>query len=294
LAQEKVKEGCTQLMATSGGNAGLAAAYAAQQLGVPCDIYVPEFVPERMLRKLRAYNAKVTIIGTDFQEANEAAMEVIKNNPKIGFIHPYADPVIWKGHATMIHEIKEDLKGRKPSCIVCSVGGGGLGLGLLQGLDEAGWKDVPLLCMETEGAECFHLSVEAGKIVVLDKLRSVAKTLGARSVTPPFFHIAKKHTVITQVLPDKDAVNGCMRLADDHALLVEPSCGITMASIYSNVLPGALERRGIRTDQGPIVLIVCGGTDISHEILQEFSQMFDLSLKDSAIPSKDGLLRSKL
>lgn len=53
-----------------------------------------------------------------------------------------------------------------------------------------------------------------------------------------------------------------------------------MAAVYSKVLPEALERRGYRTDNGPIILIVCGGSDISHEILQELSDMFDLSLKD--------------
>jgi L-serine/L-threonine ammonia-lyase len=294
LCQEKIEQGCTRLMATSGGNAGMATAYSAQMLGVPCDIYVPEYVPERMIRKLQAYNAKVTKIGKDWQDANDAAMKLVNNDPKIGFIHPYEGPVIWKGHSTMIHEIKEDLQGRKPSCIVCSVGGGGMAMGVLQGLEEVGWEDVPVLCMETEGAECFHLSMEAGKIVVLNELPSIAKTLGARSVTPKLFHTAQKRTVITHVLPDKDAANGCIRLADDHGFLVEASCGVTMASIYSNVLPGIMERRGIRIDEGPIILIGCGGRDISHEMLVEYSKMFDLSLKDSTIPGKDGLLQSEL
>lgn len=68
--------------------------------------------------------------------------------------------------------------------------------------------------------------------------------------------------------------------SDDHGFLVEPSCGVTMAAVYSKLLPEALESRGYRTDNGPIVLIGCGGSDISHEILQDLATMFDLSLKD--------------
>lgn len=120
-----------------------------------------------------------------------------------------------EGHSTMVEEIKEDLKGRKPSCIVTSVGGGGLASGILQGLEKVGWKNVPLLCMETIGAECLHLSLKEGKMVTLDKLTSIAKTLGARSVTTQLFESAKKFEVVSEILHDKEAVNGCIRLAGE-------------------------------------------------------------------------------
>lgn len=90
-----MKKGCTRFLGTSGGNAGLALAYAAQQLNVQCDIYVPEYVTPRMLRRLQSYNAKVTIVGKDWQETNIAALELLNNNPEIGFIHPYDHPLIW-------------------------------------------------------------------------------------------------------------------------------------------------------------------------------------------------------
>lgn len=118
-----------------------------------------------------------------------------------------------EGHSTMIQEIKEDLKDRTPSCIVVSIGGGGLALGLLKGLEKVGWNKVPLLCMETIGTECFNLSLKEERLVVLDKLTSVAKTLGARSVILPLLEARKNFELVSEVLPDKDAVNGCIRLA---------------------------------------------------------------------------------
>lgn len=72
----------------------------------------------------------------------------------------------------------------------------------------------------------------------------------------------------------------CKLPPDDHGFLVEPSCGITLASIYSEVLPKVIEDREFKTNKGPIVLIVCGGSDMSHEILEDLATRFDLSLKD--------------
>lgn len=70
-------------------------AYAAEKLGVPCDLYVPEYVPPRMLDKLKSYNANVTVIGRDWTEANMAAEETLNNNPGTVLIHPFDHPTIW-------------------------------------------------------------------------------------------------------------------------------------------------------------------------------------------------------
>jgi len=71
-------------------------------------------------------------------------------------------PRVWKGHTSIIHEIAE--VGVKPGVVVVSVGGGGLLCGLLEGLHHVGWKDVPVLAVETEGAASFAtLSFKGGK-----------------------------------------------------------------------------------------------------------------------------------
>ena len=66
-------------------------------------------------------------------------------------------------------------------------------------------------------------------------------------------------------------------MKDDHGFMVEPSCGVTMAAVYSQILPGALDKKGYDTKSGPIVLIVCGGSDISPEILQDFRAQFGIT-----------------
>lgn len=58
----------------------------------------------------------------------------------------------------------------KPGAVVVSVGGGGLLCGVIQGLKDVGWIDVPVLAMETIGADCFNAAVKAGKVVTLDDI----------------------------------------------------------------------------------------------------------------------------
>jgi L-serine/L-threonine ammonia-lyase len=273
---EKVAEGCTKLVGSSGGNAGLALAYAAFKLGVPCQIFVPTYVSTRMLNKIRAYGTEVTITGHDWQAADTQARALAANNKEIGYIHPFDHSAVWAGNSTMVTEIQEQLNGVKPSCVATSVGGGGLLVGVLQGLERVGWKDVPVLAMETVGAECFNKSLKAGKIVEIE-LTSLAKTLGARAVTTTLMEMCSEFNIISKVLPDEDAVKACLRFADDHAFLVELSCGVTLAALYSGLLPSVLEEsKNGSVGDGPIVLIVCGGSDTTPDILQEFAQMFEI------------------
>ena len=71
--------------------------------------------------------------------------------------------------ATVIHESAEQLP-EKPSVVVVSVGGGGLMSGVLQGMHDVGWADVPLIAMETKGADSFDAAVQAGELVTLDAI----------------------------------------------------------------------------------------------------------------------------
>lgn len=86
----------------------------------------------------------------------------------------YKDNIHWSFHcregvATVIHESAKQLP-EKPSMVVVSVGGGGLLSGVLQGMHDVGWTDVPLVAMETKGADSFDAAVQAGELVTLDAI----------------------------------------------------------------------------------------------------------------------------
>jgi L-serine/L-threonine ammonia-lyase len=277
LCKEKYAEGCTKFIGASGGNAGLALAYSAEKLGVPCQIFVPETVVPRVIQRLSSYRGVQVIVGgKDIQESSELAMrEEAKDPVNYSFVHPFNNPSIWEGHSVIIDELQEDLRGRVPACIALSVGGGGMLMGLLLGMERAGWKGVPILALETRGCECFHKSFKSGTIVDVNPT-SIAKTLGCRSPAPKLMEKVKEFNVISKVLDDSAAAMGCVHMAEDHCMMVEPSCGVTLASVYNQVLPDVLEEYGYDSRAGPIVLIVCGGSDITADTIKSYESNYAL------------------
>ncbi len=83
--------------------------------------------------------------------------------------------------------------------------------GIIQGLQSVGWSSVPLITMETEGADCLNKAVEAGSVVRLGEISSIAKSLGALSVSERLLELTKEHKVISKVVPDQVALKSCFR-----------------------------------------------------------------------------------
>ena len=109
-------------------------------------------------------------------------------------VHPFNQPSTWAGHASLVGELVSQLE-EMPACLVTSVGGGGLALGLLEGLAENHWSQVKLVTMETVGANCLLASRRAGHSVTLPRISSLATSLGALTVAPALLDFC-----LTQVL----------------------------------------------------------------------------------------------
>ena len=121
------------------------------------------------------------VAGSNWNEANQAALAA-NESPDTFMVHPFNQPSTWAGHSTLIYELDDQLD-TAPACVVTCVGGGGLAMGLLQGMDEIErWKNVPLITMETDGANCLLAARRAGQLVTLPAITSVATSLGALAV----------------------------------------------------------------------------------------------------------------
>ncbi len=254
--QAKYREGATGLVSSSGGNAGYAAAYAGRVIGVPVTVVVPKTTSAWMRELLRQEGATVVEHGASWFFAHEYAADLAKLEGA-GYIHPFDDPLIWSGHASLVEEMR--AAGPKPGAVVVAVGGGGLLCGVVEGLHRVGWDDVPVLAVETEGAASFAKTVEAGEPITLDGIDSIAVTLGALSVTPKALEWTQNHPITPWLVSDREALNACKRYLDDHRILVEPACGAALAAVYDRATPL----------QGcdPVVAIVCGGAGVSLELL---------------------------
>jgi L-serine/L-threonine ammonia-lyase len=258
--QEYVRKGARRFVSSSGGNAGIAAAYAGRRLDVPVVVVVPETTTARARKLIKNEGAEIIVHGPSWQEANTQALSMLKETDF--FIHPFEDTLLWQGHASIIDEIA--ATGFKPEAVVLCVGGGGLLCGVIEGLHRNNWADVPVVAVETEGAESFALSVREGRLVELPAITSIATSLGARQVCGRALEWSTKHPIRNVVVLDKSAVAACQQFIEDHQVVVEPASGASLAAVYDDVP----ELGSFRS----VLVIVCGGVTTTVAQLDDWSK----------------------
>lgn len=268
LCSSYAEKGAKQLISSSGGNAGLAVAYSGRKLGIPVKVVVPESTSSLMIQKMEGEGAEVVVKGKAWDEADAYARSLVDGKNSV-YIHPFDHPLIWEGHRTMIEEVFRS--GIKPGAVIVAFGGGGLFCGVLEGLHQVGWGDIPVIAVETEGAASFAASIEAGRVVKLKEIRTIATSLGAKEIAKAAFEWTKKHPVYSEVVTDQAAVEALLKFADDHRVLVEPACGAPLSLVYSRL---ALLRRF-----SSILVIVCGGSGVSRAMISEWEKKTGLQTR---------------
>jgi len=266
------KEGTSELISSSGGNAGLAVATVGARLGLGVSVIVPETTKPLVIAKLESLGAKVTIHGENWNAADALARErVDASSGKAKYVSPYDNPLLWTGHSTLVDEIANQLEEEKVGAIVVSVGGGGLLCGVLEGCARRKLS-TKVIASETDGASCFKQSWEAGDVVTLPGIDSIATSLGATSCTPVALERARSHDggFATTACTDEEAVDACVRFARDHRMLVEPACGASLAVAYSERLREAY----LQDVDGPIVLEVCGGSGVDIDLMHGWKKEY--------------------
>jgi L-serine/L-threonine ammonia-lyase len=253
------------VITSSGGNAGMAVARAAHFLGLQAKIVVPESTALSVVSRLKRWNADVIVRGKHWREANDFALSLVDASNLL--CHPFDDPVLWNAYSEIVREIDCE----EPEAIVVAVGGGGLASGILQGVVDREWNST-VVCAESEGTASFSAAWNAGRIVELEEIKSVCLTLGASKVCSNLLDKAQSYgNVISSVVSDQEAVQACLDFARHHRMLLEPSCGAAVAAMIKTA-------PNLPISEKPIVVIVCGGSAVSMELLQKLAK--DLKIQD--------------
>lgn len=251
--ERAVQAGARRFVSSSGGNAGLAVAYAGRALGVPTTVFVPRTTSERMIARMRAEGAAVEVRGDAWDDAHAAALAACAREPSF-YVHPFDAPDVWEGNATLVDEVVAQ-DGARPGAVVVAVGGGGLLCGVLEGMHRAGWTDVPVVAVETHGAASLRAAIDAGAPVDIGRIESIATTLGARRVCDRVLAWTREHPVMSWTVSDRAAVDACRRFADDHRVLVEPACGAALSVVYDRAEPVARA--------ASVLVVACGGAGVT-------------------------------
>lgn len=270
-----------EVFASSGGNAGLAAAYSAQFYNVPCTVVVPTYAMEHVVNKLRAFGATVILQGSTINEADHFAKKIMAGcgaNVHTIYCHPFDNPLIWEGHSQIMDEVfRSQLsteEAEKVRGVVCSVGGGGLYNGLMTGLKKNN-STASCLLIETAQAPTLTESVKSGSVVTLNSVSSVATSLACSYVSEATLNLYHDQTVnktFLRAIDDKDAVRGSLAYYEDFGRCIEPACGAAVSSVYEQ-LDFIKQSIPDLSKDDIVVVVVCGGSCTNDETLTNYRKM---------------------
>lgn len=233
----------TGVVAASGGNAGLAHAYAAAQVGVPATVVVPETAPAVKVARLREYGATVLQAGQEYAEAYLAALDLAEGTGAL-FCHAYDQPEIAAGAGTIGEEVLADVP--DVDTIVVAVGGGGL----FAGIAAAAEGRARVVAVEPTGIPTLHSALEAGRPVDVAVSGIAADSLGARRVGTIAFEVAQRTRPVS-VLVDDDAITAARTaLWRDYRMAVEHGAAAAYAGLTSDAYRPAPGER--------VAVVVCG------------------------------------
>jgi threonine dehydratase len=164
------------IVTASGGNHGLAVAYAGWAAGVPTTIFLPRSVAADKLAKIEAWSARIVVAGDAWDDSNLAALSHAETE-RLAYIHPFADPRVIAGQGTIGLEILGEAP--EVDTILVAIGGGGLIAGVA--IAAAATKpDIRVIGVEPTGAPTLFESIAAGRLVELARLDTAAVTLAPR------------------------------------------------------------------------------------------------------------------
>lgn len=212
------------IVIASGGNAGLACAWAATKYRVPATVFVPATVPEFKKTKLIALGADVRAVGTEYAEAFEASMDYAADTGALAS-HAYDNPLIAAGAGTLLLDM---LTADAFDTVVVSVGGGGLFAGIAT---VAAQRGVRVVAVEPEKCRAFAAGLEAGFPVDVPVDSIAADSLGARRVTPLALTAAAASDTISVLVDDAAIVEARQDLWDSRRLVVEHAAAAAVAAI---------------------------------------------------------------
>ena len=224
LSQEEKERG---LITASAGNHAQGVAYAAQAAGVSATIVMPTTTPLVKVNNTKEYGARVILHGEVFDDAAELAGR-LSQSEGYTYIHPFNDPVLATGQGTIAYEIFSDLP--DVDIILVPVGGGGLASGVAT-LTKLLNPNVQVIGVEPTGAASMKASLEAGHIVTLDKVDTIADGVAVKTPGDKIFPYIQKNLDGIITIDDHELVDAFLDMMEKHKMIVENAGLLSIAAL---------------------------------------------------------------
>lgn len=241
------------VITASAGNHGMGVAYAAGVFKVPATVYVPENANLFKVEAIQRLGAQVVRAGRSYSGAFAEALSAQRDGGAT-FVHAYDDPDVVAGQGTIATELLADLE--EFDTVLVPVGGGGLigGIALYLKTKRPGIK---VIGVEPSGADAMHRSLQAGTIVTLDRVSTIADGLAASAPGKLTFELAQLYVDEVLRVEEAEMLRAIRLLFEWEHLLAEPAGAAAIAALLYHYRPVPNER----------VVVILSGGNVTDEVM---------------------------
>jgi threonine dehydratase len=286
LTKEEMKRG---VVCASAGNHAQGVAFSCNKLGIKGTIFMPVTTPMQKIRQVNMFgkdNIEIKIIGDTFDDASHEAMQYCQEQNSV-FIHPFDDPKVIEGQATIGLDILSDTK-EHIDYVFIPIGGGGLASGV-GSLFRTISSDTKIIGVEPVGSPTMKTSIDKGEIVTLEEIDKFADGVAVQRAGNYTFELCRQILDDIILVPEGKICTSILQLYNEDAIVVEPAGALSVAALdfYADKIKGKT-----------VVCIISGSNnDITRmEEIKERSMLYE-GLKHYFIitmPQRPGAFRDFL
>jgi threonine dehydratase len=236
------------VVAASGGNHGVAVAYAAGKLGIPATIFVPSIASPAKRARIRDYRAELVVVGERYADALAASETFLARSGALA-VHAFDQAETLLGQGTLAAELEE--QGASFDTLLVAVGGGGLIGGIASWFD----RKVRIVAVEPEASPTMFRALAAGRPVDAEVGGIAADSLAPRRIGELVFPIARERVDRVVLVSDEWIRAAQQALWDVLRVVAEPGGAAAFAALLSG---------GYRPEKSErIAVVVCGGNTVA-------------------------------
>ena len=247
------EKGSAGVITASAGNHGQGVAYAAAVFGIPATVYVPETANQLKVEAIKRLGATVVPAGRNY---NDAYLEAMRQQEQSGatFVHAFNDPDVIAGQGSIAVELLNDLE--EFDTVLVPIGGGGLIGGIAMYIKEKR-PGVRVIGVEPSGADGMRRSLEAGRVVTLDRVNTIADGLAASAPGQLTLELAKRYVDEVVLVEEAEMLRAIRLMFEWEHLLAEPAGAAALAGLLYHYSPAPNDR----------VVVILSGANITDEVM---------------------------
>ena len=252
IASLTAKEKNMGIVCASAGNHAQGFAFSCQELEINGEVFMPATTPQQKISQVRMFGGdfvNIVLIGDTYDACQKVALESAKNSGKI-FIHPFDDPLVIEGQATLALEMIEQYS-EVLDVLLVPIGGGGLVSGVITVFKERS-PQTKIIGVEPEGAPSMQKALASGKRIALKEMDGFVDGAAVRQVGKLPFEICKSHLDELLTVPEGKICQTILDLYNKEGIVAEPAGAIAIAAL--DIISDQLKNKKVG-------VLVCGGNN---------------------------------